>query len=195
MSSIEAINPSTEKSRNTQIFKKLFVCSQFIRAMNSSVRDDEIRPSIADSSEILFREMRMVVKDAQVSNSLVPRNSINLVNRYVLQRSIVDLSEDYVIVEVTVEEVIANIKRKLEFLSRSHAVSRRRNQDLLLKVEIRNCRLLSSDSEPSITVFESMGWRSISIVIDRLVFVLYASDRSPPWLRLNAHRAFATPKV
>ncbi len=195
MSSIEALKTKSAKARNIQIFKKLFVCSQFIRAMNSSVRDDEIRPSIADPKEVIYRDLRLVVKDARVSNSLIPRNSIDQVNRYVLQRSIVDLSEDYVIVEVTVEEVIANIKRKLEYISRSHAVSGRRNQDLLLKVEIRNCRLLSTHSDPSLTVFESMGWRSISIVIDRLVFVLYASDRSPAWLRLNAHRAFATPTV
>ncbi len=195
MSSIEVLKPKSAKARNVQIFKKLFVCSQFIRAMDSSVHDDEIRPCIADPKEIVYRDLRLVVKDAEISNSHVPRSSIDQVNRYVLQRSIVDLSENYVIVEVNVEEVISNIKRKLEFISRSHPVSGRRNQDLLLKVEIRNCRLLSTRSKPSLTVFESMGWRSISVVIDRLVFVLYASDRSPSWLRLNAHRVFSTPKA
>ena len=194
MASIELLKTSHQKPRNIQVFKRLFTCSQFIRAMDPSIRDDEIRISIADPKEVVFRDLRLIVKDAEISRGQTRRRSIENVNRYVLSRSIVDLSDDYAIAEIGMDEVIAGIKRKLEYLSQAHAVSGRRHQDLLLRIDVRNCQLLSSHSKLHLTVFESMGWRSISVVIDRLVFVLYASDRSPPWLRKNAHRAFPTPK-
>ncbi|MCB1755510.1 MAG: hypothetical protein KDJ38_08305 [Gammaproteobacteria bacterium] len=156
--------------------------------------DEEIRPSVADPGEVLFRDARFVVKELQLSSAYSPRNAINEISSYVLQRSIADLSEEYAVVEMTMDEVVQSLARKLDFLSRPHPVSSRRNQDLLLRIELRNCRLLRGAQKPALTIFQAMGWRSISIIVDRLVVNIYSSERSPAWLHKNTSRLFATPK-
>ncbi len=184
---------SPEQLRKTQIFKKLYVCSEFLRALNPEIREEEIRPSVADPSEIVFRDSRLIVKDLRLVSAYSPRNSVTKLNQHILSRSVSDLADEYAVVEMSMDELVANISRKLDFLTRQHPVSRRRNQDLLLRVELRNCRLLGSQELAVLTVFEAMGWRSISVVVDRLAKVLYASERAPVWMRHNLGRVYATP--
>ncbi len=195
MSAIEASNKSTLKQRNAQIFKNLFICSTFLRSIDPTISDNEILPSVSDPEEVIFRNVRLIVKDVFLSGPLLPPTSITQINKHVLQRSIVDLAVEYTVVEVKMEDVIDIINKKLDFLTRPHTVSKRRNQDLILKVDMRNSRLLSSANCPSLTVFESMGWRSISLLVDRLALVLYTSERAPSWLRSNKQRFFATPQI
>lgn len=195
MSSNEAFEKSAGKSHNLNIFKKLFISSEFLRAIDSRVGEEEIRPSVAEPGEIVFRDARIVIKELQLSSAWSPRNAIDEISTHVLQRSIADLSEEYAVVEMTMDEVVHSLGRKLDFLSRPHPVSTRRHQDLLLRVELRNCRLLlGNNKKPGLTIFQAMGWRSISIIVDRLVVILYSSDRAPVWLRNNATRLFAIRK-
>jgi len=183
------------KTRKQQVFKRLYTSSKFLRAIDSSVVDENIRTSIVDTNEILFRDLRIVVKDTQISSSLAPQRTIEHLNKFVLQRSIVDLSDEYIVTEISLDEVVNSLTRKLDYLSRSHSVSTRRNQDLLILVDIKNCRVLSKGIKPNISIYQSQGWRSISVIIDRLLFILYASDRAPSWFRHNTNRPFVTPKL
>ncbi len=195
MSSIKVLNPARTKSRNLQIFKKLFVSSEFLRAMDSRLGEDEIRPSVVEPGEVIFRDARLLVKELRLSSTVSPRNSISELNLHVLQRSVADLSEEYAVAELTMQDLIETISRKLDYLSRPHPVSRRRHQDLLLRIEIRNCRLLSTQNHEALSVFAAQGWRSVSIIVDRLALILYTSDRAPVWLRRNRQKVFPTPQV
>lgn len=192
MPSIELLNVSNSKSTGSQIFKKLYISSEFLKAIDARVSDSDIRPSVAEPGEILFHDARFIVKELKVSSSYSSRNSISAINTHVLQRSVADLSEEYAVAEMTTEEVVQTIGRKLDFLTRPHSVARRRNQDLLLRVELRNCRLLSSNTPLLLTIFQAMGWRSVSVIVDRLVIILYASDRAPVWIQNNKSQLFAT---
>lgn len=192
MSSIELLNLSNSKSTESQIFKKLFISSEFLKAIDSRVNDSDIRPSVAEPGEILFHDARFIVKELKVSSAYSPRNSISAITEHVLKRSVADLSEEYAVAEMSTTEVVQTVARKLDFLTRPHSVARRRNQDLLLRVELRNCRLLSSKKPLLLTVFQAMGWRSVSVIVDRLVIILYASDRAPVWIQSNKSQPFAT---
>ena len=193
MSSIELLNVSNSKATaGSQIFKKLYISSEFLKAIDARVSDSDIRPSVAEPGEVLFHDARFIVKELKVSSSYSPRNAIPAINSHVLARSVADLSEEYAVAEMTTKEVVETVARKLDFLARPHSVSRRRNQDLLLRLELRNCRLLSSKSPLSLTVFQAMGWRSVSVIVDRLVIILYASDRAPIWIQNNKSQLFAT---
>ncbi len=192
MPSIELLNFSHSKPTGSQVFKKLFISSEFLKAIDARVNDTDIRPSVAEPGEVLFHDARFIVKELKVATSYSPRNSISAINRQVLKRSVADLSEEYAVAEMTTEEVVQTIGRKLDFLTRPHSVARRRNQDLLLRIELRNCRLLSSKPPLLLTVFQAMGWRSVSVIVDRLVIILYASDRAPIWMQRNKSQLFAT---
>ena len=133
-----------ETHRISKIFKKLYVSSEFIGAMDPLVGEEEIRPSVADPGEVVFRDARFIVKELRLVNTQSTRNSVTDLNRHVLERSVSDLADEYAVLEMTMDELVASVSRKLDFLTRTHPVSRRRNQDLLLRVEVRNCRLVSS---------------------------------------------------
>lgn len=181
------------EAHKLQIYKKLSVCAEFLGALKPDLREDEIRASVAEPGEVVFRDARLIVKDLRLASHYSPRIAMTSLNQHIMRRSVADLADEYAVVELTMDELVGNVGRKLDALTRQHPVSRRRNQDLLLRVELRNCRLLSLGPQLQLTVFEAMGWRSISMVVDRLAVILYAGDRAPSWLRQHQGRRFATP--
>ncbi|MDO6459202.1 hypothetical protein Q4485_00675 [Granulosicoccaceae sp. 1_MG-2023] len=172
-------------SRHLRIFRKLYLCSEFLRAIDPRVNDDEILPSVAEPGEVIFRDARLIAKELRLSGQYSPRASIAELSRHVLERSVTDLSDEYAVVEITTEDVLHAITRKLDYLSRPHPVTTRRNQDLLLNIELRNCRFLSAGQQAALSVFQVQGWRSVSVIIDRLVIVLFAGERAPRWMQLQ----------
>ena len=183
MSFTELQKIASPTARHLRIFRKLFLCSEYLRAIDPRVNDDEILPSVAEPGEVIFRDARLIAKELRLSGHFSPRSSISELSRYVLERSVTDLSEEYAVVEITTEDVLHAIARKLDYLSRPHPVTTRRNQDLLLNIELRNCRLISAGQSAGLSVFQVQGWRSVSVIIDRLVIVLYASERAPHWMQ------------
>lgn len=164
--------------------RERWVCHEFIRNLGLSHDEAEVITPDDEPPDVVFRDCQFEIKEL-----LDPGRRRHAEYKASLQKALTatdpqDLLEQFTPKDITPQQIGERICIELKGLQNHYAQAARRQLDILFYVNLQEHFLKVGPVPPAIE-FAPFGWRSVSAIMGRGAFVMFAAPDAPSFLAAN----------
>lgn len=163
--------------------REKWVVSEFLTIARIPFTESEIVGITTSAPDVEFRDARFEVKEILDENRSRHHEYRQKLAKAEAARCLRDLSEIYIPSPITIDEVVALIKKDLRERASQYSLEFQKSCDILYYVNLQFRFLSRGKNWPSPFDFAEFGWRSISFLKGRGCSVFFAATNSPEFLR------------